>query len=73
MLYIEHAASASYDHQSKGQVEACIKLVKCTMKKCHDTKSDIHLALLQFRMTLLGPGLPSPAILLFSSCPEGRW
>ena len=27
-------------------------------------KSDIHIALLQIRSTLLGPGLPSPAMLL---------
>ena len=32
------------------------------------TKSYIHLALLQVRMMLLGPGLPSPATLLFN-CP----
>ena len=48
-LNIEHAALSSYHHQSNGKVEACIKHLKCTMKKCHDTKSDIHLVLLQVR------------------------
>ena len=54
-LNIEHAASLSYHHQSNGQMETCIKLVKYTVKKCHDTKSDIHLALLQVRAMPLGP------------------
>ena len=66
MLNIEHAALSSYDPQSNGQVKACIKLVKYTMKKCCDTKSDIHLALLQVRMMPVGPGPPSPATLLFN-------
>ena len=44
-LNIECAASSSYQHQNNGQVEICIKLVKCTLKKCCDTNSVIHLAL----------------------------
>ena len=36
------------------------------MKKCNDTTSDIHLALLQVRMMLIGPELPSPGTLLFN-------
>ena len=39
------------------------------MEKCHDTTSDIHLALLQVRMMLLKPGLPSPTTPLFN-CPK---
>ena len=65
-LHIECAALSSYHHQSNGQVEVCIKLVKQTMKKCHDTKSDIHLALLHVKTMPLGPGLPSPASLLLN-------
>ena len=38
------------------------------MKKCYDTKSDIHLALLQVITMPLGPGIPSLATLLFN-CP----
>ena len=36
------------------------------MKKCFDTGSDIHIALLQIRSTTLGQALPSPATLLFN-------
>ena len=32
-LNIEQAVSSSYHHQSNGQVEACIKFIKCTIKK----------------------------------------
>ena len=65
-LNIEQAFSSSYHHQSNGEVEACIKLTKQTLKKCFVTKSDPHTALLQIRLTLLWPGLPSPATLLFN-------
>ena len=41
------------------------------MKKCCDTKSDIHPALLQVRMMPLGPGLPSHATLLFNNPTKG--
>ena len=70
-LNIEHAVSSSYHHQSNGQVEACIKLVKCTLKNCHDTNSDMHLALLHITMMSLGPGLPSPATQLFNQPTRG--
>ena len=62
----ECAVSPSYYHQSNGQVEACIKLVKHTIRKCQDTNSYIHLALLHIRIMLLGPGLPSTVTLLFN-------
>ena len=57
---------------TKAMVEVCIKLVKCTMTKCHYTNADIHLALLQFRTMPLGPGLPSPAALLFNNPTRGK-
>ena len=63
-LNIEQAVSSSYHHQSNGQVEACIKFIKQTIKKCIDTKSDIHIILLQIRSTPLRPRMPSPAKLL---------
>ena len=67
-LNIEQAISSSYHHQSNGQVEACIKFVKCTLKKCFESRSDPQIALLQIRirMTPLGQGLPSPATMLFN-------
>ena len=46
--------------------EVCIKLIKHMLKKCINTKLDIHRTLLQIRSTPLGPGLPSSAMLLFS-------
>ena len=44
-------------------MEACIKFMKETIKKCIDAKSNMLIALLQIRSTPLGPGLPSPATL----------
>ena len=41
-LNIEQAFSLSYYHQSNRQVEACIKFVKHTLKKCFDSKGDPH-------------------------------
>ena len=67
-MSIEQATSSSYHHQSNGQVEACIKFIKCTLKKCIETNEDIHIALLQIRSTPLEPCLPNPATLLFN-CP----
>ena len=39
------------------------------LNKCCDTKSDIPLALLQFKTLPLGPGLPNPSTLLLN-CPS---
>ena len=64
-LNIKQAVSLSYHHQSIGQVEAYIKFIKHTMKKCSDSGSDVHMAMLQIGTTLLEQGLPSPAVLLF--------
>ena len=52
-------------------MEACIILVKCTIKKCCDTNSDKHLALLQIRMMPIGPGLPNTVKLLFNQPTRG--
>ena len=65
-LNIEEAMSSSNHHQSNGQVKACIKFIKHTIKKCLDSGGDIHMALLQMRTTPLGQDLPSPATLLFN-------
>ena len=63
--------SSSYHHQSNGQVEACIKFAKYTLKKCFDTKGDAHTALLQVQMTPLGLGLTSLATILFNHLIRG--
>ena len=62
----EQATSLSYHHQSNRQVEVCIKLIKCTMKKGIKTNEDIHVVLLQIRVTSLEPELLSAATLLFN-------
>ena len=38
----------SYNHQSNGEAEVCIKFVKRNIK-CFETNTDIYLALLQIR------------------------
>ena len=48
-LNIKQAITSSYHHQSKSHVEACIKFMKHTIKKCLDNNDDINLALLQMR------------------------
>ena len=65
-ISIDQAIKSSYHHQSNGQVEACIKFVKCTIKKCLDSNNGVNLALLQIRSLSIGTGLPSPAMLLFN-------
>ena len=65
-LNIEQATSSAYHHQSNGQVEACIKFIKHTFKKCTDTGNDLYMALLQIQMTLLGYGLLSLAMIMFN-------
>ena len=60
-LNVEQSVPLSYHHQSNGQVETCIKFIKCTIRKSIDTKLDKRIALLQIKSILLGPGLPSPA------------
>ena len=41
------------------------------MKKCSDSGSDVHMAVLQIRTTPLGQGLPNPATLLFNHLVRG--
>ena len=64
-LKIEHAITSSH-HKSNGQVEACVKLMKYTIKMYFDNNDDVNLALLQMRSTPIAAGLPSPATLLFN-------
>ena len=65
-INIEQAISLANHHQSNGQVEAYIKFIKCTIKKCAESGRDINMALLQIHTTPIGPGLPSQATLLFN-------
>ena len=70
-MNIEQATSSSYHHQSNGQVEACVKFIKHTMKKIIETYEDIHIDLLQIKAPKLEPGLPSPATLPFNHPIQG--
>ena len=63
-LNIEQAVSLSCHHLSNGQVEVCINFLKHTLKKCFESRSDLHIPLLQIRTTLLGQVLPSPTTML---------
>ena len=65
-INVEQAISSTYHHQSNRQVEACIKLIKPTFKKCAESSRDINMALLHIHTTPLGPGLLSLATLLFN-------
>ena len=47
-IYVEQVISSVYHHQSNGQVEACIKFIKCTFKKCADSGRDINVAYFKF-------------------------
>ena len=49
----------------------CLKFVKRNMKKCFETNTDVNLALLQIRSTLIGPWLPSPITIIFSRLTQG--
>ena len=60
-INVEQTVLLAYHHQSNGQVEVCIKLIKCSFKKCAESGGDINMALLQICTTPLGQGLPSPA------------
>ena len=65
-INVEQAVSLVYHHQSNRQVEACIKFIKGTFKKCADSGRDKNIALLQIHTIPIGQGLPSPATLMFN-------
>ena len=65
-INVEQAVSLSYHHQSNRQAEACIRFIKCTLKKCANSGGDINMALLQICTTPVGQGLQSPATLMFN-------
>ena len=65
-INVEPAISSVYYHQSNGQVEECIKVIKHMFKKCANSGGNINMALLQICTTLLGQGLLSPETLMFN-------
>ena len=60
LVNIEQATLSVYHHQSNGQVEACIKFVKCMFKKCADSGRDINMALLQISHDTIKPQVTEP-------------
>ena len=65
-LSLEQAITSSFHHQSNGQVEACIKFVKNTIKKGFDNDNDINLVLLQIALMPISAGILSLATHLFN-------
>ena len=65
-INIEQAVSSAYHHQSNRQVEACIKFIKHTFKKCAGSGRDKNIALLHICTMPMGQGLLSPATLMFN-------
>ena len=59
---LSQAMSSSCHYQTNGQVEAYITLIM----KSFECNVDTYLPLLHIRSTQFGPGLPSPATLLFN-------
>ena len=70
-MAIQHSIPFSYYHQSNGQVEACIKFVKCTTRNFLDTNQNICLALLQIWPMSAVVRLPSPATMLYNRLVRG--
>ena len=65
-IIVEQVISSAYHHKNNGQVETCMKFIKCMFKKCADSGRDTNMALLQNHTMLLGKGLLSLATLMFS-------
>ena len=56
-LNIDQVMISSYQYQSNGQIEACIKFMKDTIKKCRKNNNDVNFALLKIRPTLITTGI----------------
>ena len=65
-ISVEQAVSLAYHHQSNWQVEACIKFIKHTFKKCAESGRDKNIVLLHICTTPIGQGLPSLVTLMFN-------
>ena len=67
---ILHVVLSSYNHQSDGQADACIKSCQKNSEICYETK-DIYMALLQLKLTMVNLRLPSMANVQFSRPARG--
>ena len=62
---MEHVTSSPHYPQSNGKVENAIKTAKSLLKKCKAARSDIYLALLEWRNTPSEGLQSSPAQRMF--------
>jgi len=60
----DHTTSSPLYPQSNGFIERCVQTVKNIMKKCHDSRSDINMALLCLRTTPVSHNIPAPCMVL---------
>ena len=70
-INVEQAVSSAYHHQSNGQVEAYIKFIKCTFKKCTESGRNRNIALLHICTMSIGQGLLSLATLMCNRQVQG--
>ena len=70
-INVEQAVSLAYHHKSNGQVEACVKFIKCTFKKCAESGRDKNIALLHICTMPICQGLLSPLTLMFNRQVQG--
>ena len=68
---VEQAVSLTYQHQSNGQVKACIKFIKQMFKKCAKSGRDKNITLLQVHTMSIGQGLPSQMTIMFNRQVQG--
>ncbi|XP_055916267.1 uncharacterized protein LOC129949066 [Eupeodes corollae] len=62
---IDHVTSSPYFPRSNGLAERSVQTIKKLLKKCHETNSDLYVALLHYRTTRKG-NINSPSELLMS-------
>ena len=70
-INVEQAVSLAYHHQTNRQVDACIKFIKCTFKKCVESGRYKNIALLHICTMPIGQGLQSLATLMFNRQVQG--
>ena len=62
----QHIQSSPYHHQSNGEAERFVRIIKDTLTKAHQSGQDPDMTLLCYRSTPINSKLPSPAELINS-------
>ena len=60
----QHITSSPLYPQSNGFIERNVQTIKNIIKKCHQSKTDIHMALLCLRATPISSDIPAPCVAL---------